>query len=445
VESLDLVRLGCARAQAACTGRPADDPRDVLTLSIYGDRNRIRSSRRLARETHRHVERSWLLRQLRPDVKTIADFRKHHTKALHALFRALVLLCRQVELFGAALLAIDGRTCKAVTNNHQHFTPATLEKALKDSDAQVEPSGRDLDATDREASRVHQPTSAELQKKIESRKERQQRDHGYEQAITASGEPPLSRPEPESRTRPQSPKVAVGDHMQMAVDSQHQRSVAQDVTQAVTAADQLSPMARRAKERLGVARLRAVADLDYAHGQEINAWDEAGSEAYGPTPSTSANTKLGLCGKERCSDDPQQDCYWGPAGTELTCRGETTARGRHIRYEATAACRRCPRKEQCTSNNEGRRMTRGVDEHLLERMEERLKANPAIMQERKQLGAHPCGPLTHANDQGSVRMKGLKTVRAEVSLSCVADSLKRAINLLGGPQRLGALSEGGHR
>jgi transposase len=56
VESLDLERLGCARAHAARTGRPGYDPRDLLKLSIYGYRNRIRSSRRLERETHRHRE-----------------------------------------------------------------------------------------------------------------------------------------------------------------------------------------------------------------------------------------------------------------------------------------------------------------------------------------------------------------------------------------------------
>jgi transposase len=35
VENLDLERLGFARAQAALTGRPAYDPRDLLTLYIY--------------------------------------------------------------------------------------------------------------------------------------------------------------------------------------------------------------------------------------------------------------------------------------------------------------------------------------------------------------------------------------------------------------------------
>jgi hypothetical protein len=186
--------------------------------------------------------------------------------------------------------------------------------------------------------------------------------------------------------------------------------------------------------------MRAVADLGYAHGPEINACAEAGLEADGPQPSTSANTKLGLFGKERCTDDPEKDCYRCPAGEEWTCRCATTERGRPSRAYATGACRRCPRKEQCTRNNDGRRMTRGVDEPLLERMAERLKAHPEIMQERKPRGEHPFGTIKHANAQGSFLMKGLKNVRAACSLSCLAYNLTRVINSLGVPKRLGALS-----
>jgi hypothetical protein len=72
-------------------------------------------------------------------------------------------------------------------------------------------------------------------------------------------------------------------------------------------------------------------------------------------------------------------------------------------------------------------------------MEERLKANPEIMQERKRIVEHPFGTIIHANDQGYFLMKGLKTVGAEFSLSCLAYNLKRVINILGVPQLLGAL------
>lgn len=439
VESLDLERLGFARAQAALTGRPAYDPRDLLKLYLYGYLNRIRSSRRLERETHRHVELIWLLRKLRPDFKTIADFRKHNTKALQALFREFVLLCKQLDLFGAELLAIDGSKFKAVNNKHKNFTQAKLEKALQDLDEKVAKYLSDLDASDREESSVHQPTSEELQKKIERLKERQQRYHGFVQEITASGETQLSLTDPDSRSMPKSPKVDVGYNVQIAVDSKHKLIVEQDVTNAVTDDDQLSPLAIRAKETLGVERIRVVADMGYYHGHEINACDEVGIEAYVPKPSTSANTKLGLFGKERFSYDPQKDCYRCPGGEELTFSFETTELGRHIRYYATAACKRCPLKAQCTRNKDGRRITRWVDEHILERMEARLKAAPEIMQERKQLVEHPFGTIKHANDQGYFLMKRLKNVRAEFSLSCLAYNLTRVINILGIPRLLVAL------
>jgi transposase len=276
VESLDLERLGGARAQAARAGRPADDPRDVLRRYIDGSLNRIRSSRRRERETHRQVERSWLLRQLRPDFKTMADFRKHHTNALQALFRAFVLLCQQLDLFGAALLAIAGSQLTAVNRTHQNFTQAKLEKALTAIDETMAQYWRDLDAADREAASVHQPTRAELQKKIESLQERQKRYRGFVQESTASGETPLCLTDPESRAMPTSPKVDVGDHVPSAVDRKHQLMIEQDVTHAVTDDEQLSPLAMRAKETLGVERLRVVADMGYSHGHAINTCNEAG-------------------------------------------------------------------------------------------------------------------------------------------------------------------------
>ena len=131
---------------------------------------------------------------------------------------------------------------------------------------------------------------------------------------------------------PKSPKVDVGDNGQIAVDSQPTLMVEPDVTHAVTDDDPLSPLARSAQEPLGVERMSAVADMGYDHGHEINAGDEAGLDADVAKPSTSANTTLGLFGKERFSSDPQQDCSRCPAGEELTVRFETTELGRHLRY-----------------------------------------------------------------------------------------------------------------
>jgi transposase len=82
VEMLVMSELGFERAQAAETGRPGYDPRDLLKLYLYGYLNQIRSSRRLEAECRRNVELMWLLGRLYPDYKSIAEFRRMHRDAM---------------------------------------------------------------------------------------------------------------------------------------------------------------------------------------------------------------------------------------------------------------------------------------------------------------------------------------------------------------------------
>jgi transposase len=87
VDGLDLASVGFARVTPKVTGRPGYAPGDLLKLYIYGYLNRIRSSRRLEAETHRNIEVIWLLRHLKPDFKTIADFRRDNRNAFRPIFR----------------------------------------------------------------------------------------------------------------------------------------------------------------------------------------------------------------------------------------------------------------------------------------------------------------------------------------------------------------------
>ena len=73
-----MADLGFERAEAAETGRPGYDPRDLLKLYLYGYLQQIRSSRRLESECRRNIELMWLLGRLAPDHKTIAEFRRLH-------------------------------------------------------------------------------------------------------------------------------------------------------------------------------------------------------------------------------------------------------------------------------------------------------------------------------------------------------------------------------
>jgi len=128
VDGLDLSAAGFACVEPKATGRPGYAPGDILKLYIYGYLNRVRSSRRLEMECHRNIEVIWLLRTLKPDFKTIADFRSDNRAAFLRVFRQFVLLCRRLDLFGRELLAVDGTRIKAVNNKDRNFTKTALEK-----------------------------------------------------------------------------------------------------------------------------------------------------------------------------------------------------------------------------------------------------------------------------------------------------------------------------
>ena len=148
-------RRGFRPRGAAGDGASGLCPADLLKLYIYGYLNRVRSSRRLEAETHRNIEVIWLLRHLKPDFKTIADFRRDNRKAFRPVFRQFVLLCRELDLFGRELLAVDGTRIKAVNNKDRNFTRASLTEFIELADAKLDDYLQRLDQSD--AARAEQP------------------------------------------------------------------------------------------------------------------------------------------------------------------------------------------------------------------------------------------------------------------------------------------------
>src|SRR5277367_7122437 len=130
VDGLDLVKLGFDGVEPLATGRPAYHPATLLKIYVYGYLNRVQSSRRLERECQRNVELIWLTGRLAPDFKTIADFRKDNGAAIRKVCCEFVLLCRRLELFSEASVAIDGSKFKAVNTRDRNFTQAKMQRRL---------------------------------------------------------------------------------------------------------------------------------------------------------------------------------------------------------------------------------------------------------------------------------------------------------------------------
>ena len=187
VAQCDLQEAGFRRVQPKDTGRPGYDPADLLKLYVYGYVNRVRSSRRLKVETTRNLEVMWLLRGLRLDFKTIADFRKDNRHAFEPVFRQFVLLCRKLDLFGRALVAVDGSRLKAVDSTDRNFTREKLVTMIRSADERLADYLSRLDRTDAEENGASGRRAKSLTDKIAALKERKTRHEGLLEELKRTG------------------------------------------------------------------------------------------------------------------------------------------------------------------------------------------------------------------------------------------------------------------
>src|SRR5215813_10505606 len=255
VDGLDLAAAGFGRVAPKVTGRPAYAPGDLLKLYIYGYLNRVRSSRRLEAETHRNIEVIWLLRHLKPDFKTIADFRRDNRNAFRQVFRQFVVLCRQLDLFGRELIAVDGTRLKAVNNKRRNFTRASLTKYIRLADAKLDDYLQRLDTSDASEATTSGTRVKNLAEKIAAIGERRARCKEMLAELDRTGESQISLTDPDSRAMGAHTHVAVGYNAQIAVDAKHKLIVEQQVTNQVVDMVLLAQSAEPAKEVLGVERI----------------------------------------------------------------------------------------------------------------------------------------------------------------------------------------------
>jgi transposase len=439
VDGLEMEDLGFDRTAPKETGRPPYDPRDLLRLYIYGYVNRIRTGRTLERECQRNVELMWLMRKLRPDFKTITDFRKDNRKAFRGVFRQFVLLCKGLGLVGGELVAVDGSKFKAVNSGQRNFSQKKLEERLKKIDEKVERYLDEMERGDKEGKDT-EISVAELKQKIEKLKERKGRYEELLKELGASGQSQVSLTDPESRAMALTPRGEVSYNVQTAVDRKHHLIVEQDVTNEGLDNHQLFSMAQKTKQMLGQDELQVVADMGYYNHEELKRCEEAGITTYVSKPLVSKNTARGLFGKEKFVYEADGDCYRCPAKERLDFRFETQEGDKKFRYYWTNACPGCALKAQCTTDPRFHRIKRWEHEAVLERIEQRVKANTVILKLRQQLVEHPFGTIKFWNDQRHFLMRGLEKVKAEFSLSTLAYDIKRALNIVGGRGLIAALN-----
>lgn len=429
IDGIDLSGMGF-KIIPEVLGRPAYHPATMLKLYVYGYLNRVLSTRRLEREAGRNVELMWLLGRLAPDFKTIADFRKDNTKAVRLVCREFVMICRKLDLFSEAFVAIDGSKFKAVNNRDRNFTRAKLKRRLEDIDKSIDRYLAQIESADRLEASIAKSKTEKLENKITKLKKEIERLNDIEVQLEATSDKQISLTDPDSRSMKSRGAGIVGYNVQTAVDTEHHLIVAHEVTNIGNDRAQLMNMATQAKEAIATDELSVVADRGYYSGEEIKACDDDNINVYLPKCQTSSNQSKGLFGKRDFIYKPETDEYECPAGERAIYRFDGQEKGKVIRRYWPSACPHCSLKPQCTTGV-NRRISRWEHEAVLDAVEARITQEPERMAARRNTVEHPFGTLKLWMGYTHFQTRTLERVSAEMSLHVLAYNMKRMINIFG--------------
>ena len=429
VDGLDLSGKGF-KVIPAKTGRPSYHPSTMLKLYIYGYLNRIQSSRRLEKEAGRNIELMWLLGRLSPDFKTIADFRKDNGKAITLVCRDFVLLCRKLDLFSGAFVAIDGSKFKAQNHRDLNYTRAKLKYRRKQIDKSIAKYLGKINKADQREGGSTKLNVEELEDKIIKLKDEVNRLNDIEEELEASEDKQVSKTDPDARSMRSRGTGIVGYNVQATVDCEHHIIVDHEVTNQGDDRSQLSSMAKKAKQVIGADDFKVVADRGYYKGEEILECEKSGITTYLPKPQTSTSKAKGLFGREDFIYNEQTDSYQCPAGEQAIYRHRSEEKGKTMRRYWSSACSKCPIKSECTTGKQ-RRISRWEHEAVLENVEERLAQNPGMMTVRKSTVEHPFGTIKSWMGATHFQMRRLNNVKTEMALHVLAYNLKRVMKIIG--------------
>jgi transposase len=445
VETLDFMKLGFrVPGSDGGAGQPPYHPKDLTKLYLYGYQNGIRSSRRLAREASRNVEAMWLLRGLKPEYRTIANFRRDNWAALKAVNRDFVLVARELGLVGGECVAIDGAFFAGDASKASIKMRTRLAEQLAALERDIEAYGVAIEAND--AAEAGHPAAdrdgggrngGDVAQKVVALIEKRAKVQADLAQLDESGQTQLSRTDKDARLLSKRGHSVAGYNVQIAVDDKHKLIVASEVVNDGNDTGQLHKMAKAAKDELGVETLTALADTGYYNSNALKDYEEDGIVAYVPQVKRTARLKAqGRMSHEEFVYDAEADVYRCPGGELLkpTDGRKTNTGGRiEIRYVSRkAGCEACPLRSRCLSKKTPTRtIYRWEHEDVLERHRARMKDGDAQMRRRAELAEHPFGTLKCRAGYRHFLVRGFNKVRGEWSLMALCYNFSRVLNIVG--------------
>jgi transposase len=424
VDSLTLEDYGF-QIEHTENGRPAYHPGDLLKLFIYGYMNKIRSSRRLEKESKRNIEVMWLLGSLQPDHNTISNFRRDNPKAIKKVFTETVKIANNFNLIGATLIAGDSSKFRAQNSKKNNFNEKKISRHLEYIENKLQEYNQALAQSDGD--------KKDIKEQIEQQKKRADGYREIETQLKESGEAQVSTSDPDSRQMIIRNNITeVAYNVQTSVDAKNKLLIDYKVTNS-NDGKAMGNMLQRAKSILRTNEFTALYDKGYHTGSEFKIAHDLNINTLVAIPNQTVHAPDPAYDAENFTYCPEGDYYICPQNQHLTTTGKWhKAPAYYFRRYSTTACKSCSAKDLCSKARYGKGIHRSEFHEYIQHNKEQVELNKALYKRRQAIVEHPYGTIKRQWGFSYIMTKkSLKRASADVGLMMTAYNLRRIINILG--------------
>ena len=422
-------------------GRPAFDPRLLISLWVYAYSQGIGSAREVARRCEFDPAFQWLTGLDEVNYHTLSDFRVEKQEELDELFTQVLAALSKEGLITLEQVMQDGTKIKALASTRSYQREGTIQGHLERARQRVEEMG---DPRNEEASPKAKQAQArarrEQQERLESALEELQKLQERKSGEKAKSDTRVSTSDPQARVMHHSDGgLSLSYNAQISTDAAHGLIVGVAVTQAANDYGQLLPAVDRIEERLEKEPQQMVADAGYTTRDNIEQMAERGIDFLGSM--AWENVPSGTSTPKRLPPsafvyDAERDVYVCPEGKLLGYDGRHTEQAGLIQYRYSAEmhdCRTCARKPQCCPENQkrGRSIMRLEESKALLAFRRQIATNEARMQYRRR---SQVAEFCHAWIKSKLglrqfHVRGLVKVQMEMLWACLTYHLQHWIRL----------------
>jgi len=415
IKALDFRELGIT-LDPNKVGNSEYHPKAMLKLLVYGYSYGIRSSRKLERACHHNLSFIWLTSGLKPDHKTIAEFRRKNKEALANVLKQCAKICIKLNLIEGNTLFLDGTKVRANASIKNTWTKEKALRALKHIDKNIKDILTQCDRQDEAEEGTGSLVT--MDEKLKDQKILESKVKGILKELEEEKQKSLNTIDPECTRINSLQGSHAGFNLQSTVDEKEGLILSVDVVSENNDLNQFASQINKANEILGKKCKIAAADSGYASTEELEKIDKQGIKVIVPSQRQARKGEPHEFAKERFTYDSGNDCYICPQGHKL------------IFYRLNEK-----NKAYRISDKTGRMVTRLLNEEVRQRLEAQYEEpqSQEIYKLRKEKVELPFGHIKRNLKVDSFLLRGLKGVKAEASILATCFDLVRMITLLGVP------------